>query len=245
MKSVSLVVMSVFLAVICVSPREARASCVAAVIVDGVVLIGSGASDWTLPRADGRVSAVAPACNDGGPRQPDGKTTVMRFAGIPADVAVRSVDGRDVYIADGSLTALATHPLHRSSGRAARRRCARKSRREGTAGSAGFDLIELIAGGRSHFYRVDARTVLANRPAYQPIRRGQRLSIAATRCGTRLIADRIVFTGPTIVPKRYSGQTDSAPGSGLPWGVVLLIGLLGLALVAWLIERVTRPQRSH
>jgi hypothetical protein len=245
MKSVSLVMASVFLALVCLSPREARASCVAAVIVDGVVLIGYGASDWTLPRADGRVSAVAPACNDGGPRQLDGRTTVMRFAGIPADVAVRSVDGRDVYIADGSLTALATHPLHRSAGRVARRRCERKSRRGGTAGRAGFDSIELIAGGRSRFYRVDARTVLANQPAYQPIRRGQPLSIAATRCGKQLIADRIVFTGPAIAPKRYSAQRNSAAGSGLRWGFVLLIGVPGLALVAWLIERVTRPERNH
>ena len=151
----------------------------------------------------------------------------MRFAGIPADIAVRSVDGRDVYIADGSLTALATHPLHRSAGRVARRRCVRKSRRGGTAGRAGFDSIELIAGGRSHFYRVDARTVLANRPAYQPISRGQRLSIAATRCAARLIADRIAFTGPTIVAKRYRGQSNPALGSGLPRAIVLLpIGAL-------------------
>jgi hypothetical protein len=241
MKRVSLVVASVFLAVVFGSPREARASCVAAVIVDGVVLIGQGPPDGTLPRAAGRMSAVLPACNDGGPRQPDGTTTVVRFAGIPADVAVRSVDSRDVYLADGSLTALAAHPLHESTRRLTRRRCARKSTLVGAAGRAGFDSIELIAGGRSHFYRVDARTVLANRPAYQPIRGGQRLSIAATRCGTRLIADRIVFTGPTILPKRYKGQTASAPGSGLPWGVVLLIGALGLALAVVLVERLTRP----
>ncbi|MDA0158845.1 hypothetical protein OM076_01100 [Solirubrobacter ginsenosidimutans] len=241
MKRVWLVVASVSVAVVCVSTPEARASCLSAVIVDGAVLIGYGASDWTLPRPAGEISAVNPACNDGGPRRPDGRTTVVRFAGVPADIAVRSVDGSNVYIADGSLTALATHPLHRSTGRVARRRCARKSTRGGAAGRAGFDSIELIADGRSRFYRVDARTVLVNRPAYQPIRPGQRLSIAATRCGTRLIADRIVFTGPTIVAKRYSGQTDSTLGYGLPWGIVLALGALGLALAAWLIERVTRP----
>jgi hypothetical protein len=241
MKRVSLVLTSVVLAGLCVTPREARAGCVGAVIVDGVVLIAHAPPDRTLPRPAGRTSAVLPACNDGGPRRPDGKTTVVRFAGIPADVAVRAVDSHDVYIADGSLTALATHPLHESTRRLTRRRCARKSTLRGTAGAAGFDSIELTAGGRSHFYRVDARTALANRPVYQPIRRGQRLSITATRCGTRLIADRIVFTGPTIVPERYKAQTDSAPGSGLPWGIVLLIGALGLALAVWLIERVTRP----
>jgi hypothetical protein len=60
----------------------------------------------------------------------------------------------------------------------------------------------------------------------------------------RHAADRIAFTGPTIVPKRYSGQSNSALGSGLPWWIVLPIGALGLALAAWLIERVTRPERS-
>jgi hypothetical protein len=241
MKRVSLIVASTLLILACVLTPQARASCVSAVIVDGAVLIGHDASDWTLPRTAGQMPAVDPACNDGGPRQPDSRTTVVRFAGVPADIAVRSVDGSDVYIADGSLTALAAHPLHRSYHRLVRRNCARKSTLGGTAGTTGFDSIELIAGGRSHFYRVDARTALVNRPAYQPIRRGQQLSIAASRCGTRLIADRITFTGPTIVPKRYTGQTDSALGAGLPWGIAILIGALGLALAAWLIERVTRP----
>jgi hypothetical protein len=158
---------------------------------------------------------------------------------------VRSVDGNDVYIADGSLTALATHPLHQPAPRLARRRCGRASTLDGAAGGASFDALELIAGERSHFYRVDAGTALTNRPAYQPIRRGQQLSITATRCGTRLIADRIAFTGPTIAPKRYVGYQSSALGTGLPWVIVLPIGAVGLALAVWLIERMTRPGRSH
>src|SRR4051795_3698384 len=143
MKSVWLIAAGALVAALCLSTREARASCVSAVIVDGAVLIGHGASDGTLPRAAEEMSAVDPACNDGGPRQPDRRTTVVRFAGVPADIAVRSVDGSTVYIADGSLTALATHPLHPSTGRVARRRCAGKSTREGTIGRAGFDSIEL------------------------------------------------------------------------------------------------------
>jgi hypothetical protein len=240
MTRVSLIVTGVLLVVACWSPRAARAGCLGAVVVDGTVLIGESASDRTLPRAAGQMPAVAPACNDGGPLQPDGTTTVVRFAGVPADIAVRSVDGELVYIAHGSLTALATHPLQQSTP-AGRHCAARQSTLEGTAGTAGFDRIELIAGGRSHFYQLDGRTALVNRPAYQPVVRGQRLSITARRCGRRLIADRIAFTGPTIVPRRYVGYRSSAVGSGLPWVVVLLIGAIGLALVAWLIERVTRP----
>ena len=243
MMRVSLVLACVLFVVACMSPRAARASCLSAVVVDGTVLIGEGASDLTLPRAAGEIPAVAPACNDGGPPSPDGRTTVVRLAGVPTDVAVRSVDGDDVYIADGSLTALAKHPLHRSTSRSARRRCAaRKSTLEGTAAdTARFDHVELIAGGRSHLYLVDARTALVNRPAYQPIRRGQRLSITATRCGSGLIADRIAFTGPTIVPPRYVGYKRSALGTGLPWVIVLLLAAIGVALAVWLVERVTRP----
>ncbi|WP_028064027.1 hypothetical protein [Solirubrobacter soli] len=231
----------------CVAPRVARASCVGAVVVDGTVLLGESASDRTLPRTAGEMPAVSPACNDGGPKQPDGRTTVVRFAGVPADIAVRSVDGEHVYIAYGSLTALATHPLHQpSSPRFSRRRCAtRKPTLEGAADSAGYNTIDLIAGGRSHLVRVDARTALVNRPVYQPIRRGQRLSITATRCGSRLIADRIAFTGPTIAGPRYQGYTPSALGSGLPWPVVLLIAALALALAVWLVERITRPRPAR
>jgi hypothetical protein len=241
-KRMSLAVASVLLVVACASTPAARASCLGAVVVDGAVLMGYRASDWTLPIAAAETSAVVPACNDGGPKQPDGSTTVVRFVGVPADIAVRSVDGDDVYIVAGSLTALGLHPLHRSTRRLVRRRCGRKSTLEGMAGTVGFDSIELVAGARSHFYRVDARTVLVNRPAYQPIRRGQRLSVAATRCGERLIADRITFTGPTIVPKRYSGQVNKTLGSGLTRGIIVLpLGVLGLVLAAWLAERVTRP----
>jgi hypothetical protein len=169
-KRMSLALTSVLLVVACASAPAARASCLGAVVVDGAVLISYGASDWTLPSAAAGTSAVVPACNDGGPKQPDGRTTVVRFVGVPADIAVRSVDGDEVYIVAGSLTALALHPLHRSTRRLARRRCGRKSTLEGVAGSVGFDLIELVAGARSHFYGVDARTVLLNRPAYAPDR---------------------------------------------------------------------------
>src|SRR3954464_13906976 len=98
----------------------AQAGCVAAVVVDGAVLFSVDASDGALPGPAGRVRAVAPACNDGGPRSPDGKTRGVRLAGVPADVAVRSIDGEAVYLAHGSLTALGAHPLHHASRRFAR-----------------------------------------------------------------------------------------------------------------------------
>jgi hypothetical protein len=239
-ETVSVVLASALFVVACMWPSAARAGCVAAVVVDGAVLSETD-TDGPLPHADGRVSAVVPACNDGGPRQPNGRTELVRFAGIPADVAVRSLDGSQVYIAPGSLTALGAHPLHRDVRSRPRRRCARSSTLAGRAGAVGADLIELRAGAWSTFVGVDTRTVMVNRPVYQPIRRGQRLSIEATRCGTRLIADRIAFTGPTVVAARYVGQTNPAHEASIPWAIVLPIGALGLALALWLIERITRP----
>lgn len=240
MRCVSAVVASVVVLVAFACPPSAQAGCVGAVVVDGAVLLASDAYR-TLPRPAGRVPAVVPACNDGGPRRPDGRTTVVRLAGVPADVAVRSTDGSRVYLAQGSLTALAAHPLHRRSRRLVRRHCVVTPTREGTAGLVTPDSIELIAGATRRLYRIDGRSTLANQPAYQPVRRGQRLSIAAAKCGTRLIADRIVFTGPRVVPRRYVGQATSPPEPGFPWLVALPIGVLGLALVVASIERVTRP----
>src|SRR5215213_5175478 len=83
------------------APAEAaRASCVAAVIVDGTVLYGGPAPDGKLPPLGGRRSAVAPACNDAGQDDPDGTTTVLRFRDIPVDVAVHSDAGDAVYLAE-------------------------------------------------------------------------------------------------------------------------------------------------
>src|SRR3954451_24063733 len=179
----------------CLWAPAAHASCIAAMVVDGTVLSSVNFSDRALPEAAGHLRAVAPACNDAGPRHRDGKTTVVRFAGVPADVAVRSLDGDDVYLAAGSLTALAAHPLHQAARRFARRACGRRATLGGTAESAGFDSLTLVSGAPRAYVRVDAHTALVNRPAYQPVRKGQGLEIAGRRCGSRLVADRIAFTG--------------------------------------------------
>jgi hypothetical protein len=217
-----------------------QASCASAVVVDGSVLFGYEAADWKLPSSDGRVRAVAPACNDAGQARPDGETTVVRFKGIPPDIAVRSESGDQVFLASGSLTALAAHPLHRPSRRFARRGCTRQPKLEGAAGAAGFDSITLVSGGRTHFVRVDAHTTLVNRPAYQPIARGQGLQIAGKRCGTRLVADRIAFTGPTVVPEPYRPSPTRSLVRSFPWGLAFLIGAGCVAFVAMVI-RITRP----
>jgi hypothetical protein len=180
----------------------AHASCVASVVVDGTVLYGMDAAGTELPPPAGRVRAVSPACNDAGQGNPDRTTTLVRLAGVPPQVAVRSIDGGVVYLAAGSLTALAAHPLHRESRRFARGDCGRRVQLEGTTRSAFSDGLLLASGARRHAVTVDARTELVNRPAFQPLLEGQRLRIAARHCGRRLVADRIAFTGPTVVAER-------------------------------------------
>ena len=225
---------AVVLAVLVMAP-SARAACVAAVIVDGVVLINHDANGWKLPPTDGRRSAVLPACNDAGQNEPDGATTVLRFKGVPADVAVVSSVDSGFYIVAGSLVASAAHPLHRPGRRYARRGCARGRTFEGTTTDAGFDRLMLD----DRVFRVDARTRIVNRPAYQPVRDGQRLRVTATRCGNRLIADRIAFVGPTVEPVRYR-QAAASHDTAFAWGAVAL-GLLGVVAAGFLVERLTRP----
>ncbi len=89
-------------------------------------------------------------------------------------------------------------------------------------------------------FRVDARTRIVNRPAYQPVRDGQRLRVTATRCGNRLIADRIAFVGPTVEPVRYQ-RARASTDDGLPWIVWIAPVVLGLVAAGFLVERLTRP----
>ncbi|MDA0172437.1 hypothetical protein OJ998_25255 [Solirubrobacter taibaiensis] len=221
--------------VVLVMAPSARAGCIAAIVVDGVVLVHQDADGWTLPPTEGRRSAVLPACNDAGQNEPDGAITVLPFKGVPADVAVVSSVDSGFYLVGGSLVASAAHPLHRPGRSYTRRGCARGRTLRGTATDAGFD--RLMLGDR--VIRVDARTRIANRPAYQPVRDGQRLRVTATRCGNRLIADRIAFVGPTIEPVRYE-RAGVSHDTAFAWGAVALV-LLGVVAAGFLFERLTRP----
>lgn len=225
---------------VCVRAETARASCVGAVVVDGVVLY-AGLEARDPPPLGERRSAVRPACNDAGQNDPDTRTTVTRFEGVPDTVAVAGGRGR-VYIADGSLVALKDHPLHRPGQPFRRVRCGRPQTLAGAADRAGYDSLELRADGEQRLIRVDARTRVTNRPAYEPIVNGQGLRLTVRRCRNRLVADRIAFAGPTLEVPRYrraeSGWTDSPPNV-LNWiglGVIMVV-LGGVAL-----ERLTRPR---
>jgi len=232
--SVGRLCLAVVLAVLIMAP-EARAGCISAVFVDGVMLVHQRAEGWRLPPTEGRRSAVLPACNDAGQDAPDKRIDVLPFKGVPADVAVVSSVDSGFFLADGSLVASEAHPLHRPGRRYARRGCARGRTFEGTATDAGFDRLMLD----DRVFRVDARTRIVNRPAYQPVRDGQPLRVTATRCGNRLIADQIAFVGPTVEPVRYR-RTAATRDTAFAWGTVALI-LLGVVAAGVLFERLTRP----
>ena len=103
----------------------------------------------------------------------------------------------------------------------------------GTTSDAGFD--RLMLGDR--VFRVDARTRIVNCPA-DAVHAGQALRVTASRCGNRLIADRIAFVGPTVEPVRYQ-RAAASHDTAFAWGAVALILLERRPLI--LFERLTRP----
>ena len=225
----------------------ARASCVDAVVVDGRLLFARGATDPArLPRVTGERPALSPACTDTSPADPgstDKRITVMRMQGVPPRVAVLDSSRRTLYAAEGTVTTLATHPLHE-----ALRRGNLPSLREGRrcrAQRRPLDAVALEAaagrgfradvGPRGAFVGVDARTRIVNRPAYEPIRRGQRLRLGVSACGgRRVVADRIAFTGPAPFEERYRGAVAADTGETGP-GVPLLIPIALVAAAAILL----------
>jgi hypothetical protein len=79
---------------------------------------------------------------------------------------------------------------------------------------------------------------MTNRPAYQPVREGQRLRITATRCRSIYpIVNRITFTGPTVTPEPYRGQRSETALAPVPW---VAIGLVCLAIVGLTVRRLSR-----
>ena len=182
------------------APPVARASCIPTVVVAGQTLNGTAVADLAdpsaLPEPGDSEPAIVPPCRDGG--EPDGRdrpTEVRSLAGVPPRVAVVDPSGRTVYLARGSLTGLAAHPLHaafQGRGDVPERRCRpRRADLQATvlaveSRGRGFSAR---AGGRTVFVAVDAGTDVANRPATTPLRRGDRVLVRAAACGVRR-ADR-------------------------------------------------------
>ena len=230
-------------------PATARASCASAVVVvDGHVLFGRGDVRTALLPARGAArEAVSPACNDtGGPPAEDGTTTVRPLRGLPPTVAVSA--GEDVYVVSGSMVALSGHPLRRAlSGgeRSYRERhpCRREDRamRGTLAEDGGAQALTVRRPDRTILVNVDAATRLAGRPAWQPLRRGQRVMLRTSLCGPPRVADTIRLAGPVPAVDRYersSGDEPNVPGP--PWAWAVAGAALALLVVVLLAVRAGR-----
>lgn len=199
----------------------AEASCIAAVVVEGRVLFGHGTvPEARLPPVGAETRAVEPACNDAGQDEPDRAISVLTLDGLPPDIAVvRRGSPSSVYVAEGSLTGSAAHPLHRALHRGSSRRgrrprtCRRVARTvRGTLGedtAPSLPALPLRTGTRTTVIATDARTRLTNRPPYEPLNPGQRLEVRTSICGTRRFADAIAFDGATVPPPRVESETDT------------------------------------
>ena len=226
-----------------VDAPAADASCAAAVVVEGRLLFGHGSiAARHLPRIGKQHPAVEPACNaEEGDDDPDRPISVLTLEGVPPDVAVvRRGRPTDLYIAEGSLLASSAHPLHRAvygrtSRRSGRRRtCTRAPRAvRGTLTDDSLrapSTLALSSGTRTIVIRTDARTRLTNRPPYEPLNPGQRLTVHTSICGSRRVADAIAFVGPTVHPEPVETDTGGG-GIDARWMIALAYAAFIVALL--------------
>jgi hypothetical protein len=199
-----------------VAPTSAPASCAAVVVVEGSLLFGVSIEHrpGRVPARGARLRAIEPSCGDD---TDDRRVTVTKLAGMPARLAV-APEGTDtsLYVAEGSLIALASHPLHRAwyagTSRPSFRRgesCREAEPLTGTVSHPGADTrLHLATPDGDRTVRVDASSRIANRPAYQPVLAGQRLRLRMLQCGPHRVAHRIRFSGATIRAERYDIKAD-------------------------------------
>jgi hypothetical protein len=209
------------------------ASCVAAVVVDGRLLLGHGnIAAAHLPGVAEERRAIAPACNDETDDEDDRTISVLTLDGVPPEVAVLRRGGpTELYVAEGSLVVSSAHPLHRAvyrrtSRRSGRRRTCRREPRavRGTLADDSMGTgrtLALRSGRRTIVIVADARTRLTNRPAYEPLNPGQRLAIRTSICGSLRVADTIAFDGGTVPPEPVETNTGGGTELDPRWMVAL------------------------
>jgi hypothetical protein len=232
---------SVMLVCSIAAPANAQAmSCAAVLVVDGSLLFGVSIEHrpGRLPARGAPLRAIEPACGDD---DEDRRVGVTALAAIPVHLAVAPErEDTTIYMADGSMVELGNHPLHGAwysdASRPSLRRgrsCTKMASLAGTVvHPAGFTWLRLKTAKGERTVRVDARSRIKNRPAYQPVLPGQRLSVRMVKCGRHRVADRIRFTGTTIRPKRYEIAPDD--DGGLAWTLLLVpaaIVLIAIPLI--------------
>jgi len=188
---------------------DASAGCAASVVVDGRVLIGTAVDDPSrLPPRAGELAAIAPACHDGGDLgEEDHETTVVGLRGVPPHLAVVDRAGDTLYVDEATMPALRDHPLH-----------------------------EVLYGSRAPELRRCRPSATGVRGADEPVREGQRLRIATSRCGSRRVADRVTFVGPAPEAGTDGPVANPETGGIERWQVVLVLlfgSAFALMAVIW------------
>jgi hypothetical protein len=207
------------------------------------VLYGEGAfREKHLPARGSRLDVVWPGCSDTPPAvEPDRQGTARRLRGLPSTVAV--IAHQQLFVARGSMTALAEHPLFAALAASRARQfdaCSFRHERPlvRAVAHAWSDRVRVLLGGRKRWVRVDGRTTLSNRPASTPVWRGQRLRVRLMRCGSTLIARDIAFVGEANPPSPYEANfvaddpAATASESRRSFGFAALAAVV-LLLVVW------------
>lgn len=235
---------------------SAKASCRRVVLVDGHLLGGidlSPAAAAVLPARGRSREAVVPACNDSGQHDPDSATRVQPLRGLPATSAVVEAGEGQLYayVADGSLTGIATHPLHRAFAvryqrRSKTPRCRRSISRfrgilDRDASSSGLFVRD---AGRTRRLVVTEESRLLGWPVWTLLLKGQQVSVTASVCGSQRQAGAIRTVGQLVEPHLASARPNEGGGSVGDRGGVALWGLIALVAIATVVAgwRASRPE---
>jgi hypothetical protein len=211
------------------SAAHAQAACPKEVIVDGRLLERVKVKEEVkLPRLGGERAAAIPTCKDSDPTE---RTTVKTFRDVPATVAVMLEE--DVYVAVGSLVQMSGHPLHdavyQTSGEPTYRRNECVPQPAPITGTIETDgSLAINQGEGTERLIVDAQTRYADRPPTQPLLEGQKVSVRASKCGPRHVADSITLVGGPVEPRTFAPKApveNGAPGWVIP-AVIAVVALL-------------------
>lgn len=184
-----------------------------------------------LPARGAERDVQVPTCDPDAPTEP---ATAQTLDGVDPTIAVLMDD--DLYVATGSLVQLAGHPVHdaiyRTADEPAYRRDECRPLGAPTTGTVEIDgTLTLHQGEGTTRLVVDADTRFASGPASQVLLKGQRVSVAASECGPRKVADVITLVGGALPPREFTPATqteDEASGWMFGVGAIALVAAGGV-----------------
>jgi hypothetical protein len=174
-------------------------ACADAIIVNGVVYLGTSIPGPDPPAGGPVEGGVQPGCNDGGPLEADREIGLREVRGVPPEVAVyREYGISTIYVNLAYPTEVPEHPLHDhfhgGPDRPRRPERGRPCRFDGEVDRTTFGIL-VRHGTDERDVRIDARTKIEgfDRNGLPHLGRGARVSIRGYGCGgDAMLARRIV-----------------------------------------------------